>query len=207
MSKFKTWLEGHESEMDRQIRDIWGDTFKALGIGGLADEDAAYQSLSKIVYGQRAPSGNASTFKGKKAAYKRLENGQIFNRLLQLGDPEVVRQVEDAKQWLGTNDDDPKTQNNGDTTVSTLLQKLFGKTYQRLMDSDGPVSDAKLSKAPAMAPKNDMGAEGPAGATPPPPDPTQQQPPSDPAQMQQPPVPQQQPPQQQQPPVPNPMMM
>jgi hypothetical protein len=165
MGKFRIWLEDHESQKNQQMRDIWSDTFKALGIGGLADEDAANQSLSKITYGQRASTGSSSTFKGKKAAYKRLENGQIFNRLLQLQDPELVKQVQDAKQWLGTNDDDPKTQNNGDTTVSTLLQKLFGKTYQQLIDSDAPVADAKLNKAPQMAPKDDMGQGDPAPDT------------------------------------------
>ncbi len=163
MGKFTVWLEDHESQKNQQLRDIWSDTFTALGVNGLADEDAAYQSLGKITYGQRAPTGDASTFKGKKAAYKRLENGQIFNRLLQLNDPQIVRQVEDVKKWLGTNNDDPKNQNNGDTTVATLLQKLFGQqTYQSLIDSDGPVADAKLNKAPQMAPKNDMGQMGPA---------------------------------------------
>jgi hypothetical protein len=162
MGNFKTWLESDESQKNQQLRDIWTDTFKALGLNGLADEDAAYQSLGKITYGQRAPTGNNSTFKGKKAAYKMLENGQIFNRLLQLQDPQIVKQVQDAKQWLGTNSDDAKDQNNGDTTVSTLLQKLFGQdTYQHLIDSDSPVVDAKLNKAPQMPPKNDMGMGGP----------------------------------------------
>lgn len=163
MGKFSIWLEDNESQKNQQMRDIWSDTFKALGVGGLSDEDAAYQSLGKITYGQRAATGTASTFKGKKAAYKRLENGQIFNRLLQLQDPEIVKQVQDAKEWLGKNDDDPKTQNNGDTTIATLLQKIFGKTYQQLIDSDSPTADdVSLNKAPQMAPKNDMGQGGPA---------------------------------------------
>lgn len=164
MEHFKNWLENDETQRNQQIRNIWTDTFKALGVGGLSDEDAAYQSLGKITYGQRAAaSGSASTFKGKKAAYKMLEGGQIFNRLLQLQDPKLVKQVQDVKQWLGTNDDDPKNQNNGDTTIATLLQKLFGQdNYQHLIDSDAPVVDAKLSKAPQMPPKNDMGVGGPA---------------------------------------------
>ena len=202
MGKFSIWLEDHESQKNQQIKDIWSDTFKALGIGGLSDEDAAYQSLGKITYGQRAPSGDASTFKGKKAAYKRLENGQIFNRMLQIQDPELVKQVQDVKHWLGTNDDDPKTQNNGDTTVSTLLQKLFGQTYQKLIDSNAPVDDAKLTKAPQMAPKNDMGAGGPA------PDSQQMQPPVPPNPMGTPPAPvdpQQQPQPPQQKPMGNPL--
>ena len=162
MEKFKIWLEDQESQKYQQIKDIWSDTFKSLGINGLSDEDAAYQSLGKINYGQRSPYGSESTFKGKKAAYKRLENGQIFNRLLQFQDPQIVKQVEDVKKWLGTNDDDPSHQNNGDTTVSMLLQKLFGQMYQKLIDSNSPTVDAKITKAPQIAPKNDMGQTGPA---------------------------------------------
>lgn len=167
MSKFKVWFESHQSEKQQKVAEIWGDVFKSLGIGGLADEDAAYQSLSKITYGQRRPtSAGTSTFKGKKAAYKRLESGQIFNRLLQLEDPVISKQVEDVKHWLGTNDDDPKTQNNGDTTVAMLLQKLFGQDYHQLIDSDAPIADTKLSKAPAQPPKNDMGIDGPPAVDP-----------------------------------------
>lgn len=161
MQNFKIWLEDYESQKNQQIRDIWRDTFKALGVGGLSDEDAAYQSLGKITYGQRAPTGSASTFKGKKAAYKMLENGQIFNRLLQLQDPNVVRNVEDTKKWLGTNEDDAKNQNNGDTTVATLLQKLFGQdNYHQLIDSDAPIGGAKLNKVEPVPPKNDMTSAG-----------------------------------------------
>lgn len=162
MENFKIWLEDQESQKYQQIKDIWSDTFKSLGINGLSDEDAAYQSLGKINYGQRSPYGSESTFKGKKAAYKRLENGQIFNRLLQLQDPQFVKQVEDVKKWLGKNDDDPNHQNNGSTTVSTLLQKLFGQMYPKLIDSNSPTVDAKITKAPQIAPKSDMGQTGPA---------------------------------------------
>lgn len=180
MGNFRIWLEDHDSVKQQQLRDIWSDTFKALGIGGLADEDAAYQSLGKITYGQRVPSGANSTFKGKKAAYKRLENGQIFNRLLQLQDPQINQQVQSTKEWLGSNNDDPKTQNNGDTTVATLLQMLYGPMYQQFIDSDAPVGDAKLNKAPAMPPKNDMGVGGPAAGNTPAAPPPQMAPPPQP---------------------------
>ena len=168
MGKFKIWLEDLESQKDQKIGDIWGDTFQALGVGGLSDEDAAYQSLGKLNYGQRGSVGNhVSTFKGKKAAYKRLENGQIFNRLDQLQDPQIQKNIEDTKKWLGTNSADPKDQNNGDTTVATLLQKLFGpERYHQMIDGDAPVSGGKLNKAPAMPPKNDMGAGGPPAQSP-----------------------------------------
>ena len=175
MGKFSIWLEDHESMKNQQIRDIWADTFKALGIGGLSDEDAACQSLGKITYGERRgmrrfmDSGDqTSTFKGKKAAYKRLETGQIFNHLAQLGDPQIEKQVADVKQWLNTNNDDPKVQNNGDTTVATLLQKLFGPDmYQSLIDSNVPSDAGKLNKAPQMPPQNTMGQGGPPAQMPP----------------------------------------
>lgn len=165
MSSFRHWLEALESDKDKQIQAIWADTFKALGVGGFSDEDAAHQSLSKITYGQRRgmrsymdSESGTSTFKGKKAAYKRLENGQIFNRLAQLNDPEISKNIEDTKAWLGQNN----VKNNGDTTISTVLQKLFGpERFEQLIDSDVPHVDSKLTKAPAQPPKQDMGMNQP----------------------------------------------
>ena len=159
MSSFRNWLEAHESDKQKQIQAIWADTFKALGVGGLSDEDAAHQSLSKITYGQRRSSDSGqNTFKGKRAAYKRLENGQIFNRLSQLNDPEVAKNIEQAKAWLGQNGE----KSNGDTTISTVLQKLFGQeNFEQLIDADVPHVDAKLQKAPAQPPKQDMGMQQP----------------------------------------------
>ena len=159
MSSFRHWLEALESDKDKQIQAIWADTFKALGVGGLSDEDASHQSLSKITYGQRRSSDDGqNTFKGKRAAYKRLENGQIFNRLAQLQDPEISKNIEQAKAWLGQND----TKSNGDTTISTVLQKLFGpERFEQLIDADVPHVDAKLNKAPAQPPKQDMGMDMP----------------------------------------------
>jgi len=159
MGNFRNWFEALESDKDKQIQGVWADTFKALGVGGLSDEDAAHQSLSKITYGARRPSDSGmSTFKGKRATYKRLENGQIFNRLQQIGDPELNKNIEDTKAWLGQND----VKDNGDTTISTLLQKLFGpRHFEQLIDADVPHVDAKLTKAPAQPPKQDMGMQQP----------------------------------------------
>lgn len=180
-------MEGLERDVDRQVREIWADTFNALGLGGLADEDAAHQSLSKIQYGSRGTGGSHNTFKGKRAAYKRLENRQIFNRLMNLQIPEAAKAVEDAKKWLGTNETG-KNHANADTTVSSLLEKLFSfpmgdtgnSAFHGLIDSDAPQVDAKLQKAPAMPPKQDMGVpdqtQGPEQPPPAvPPDPAQQQ--------------------------------
>lgn len=193
MKRFKNWFEALESDKEKQLRDVWADTFKSLGIGGLSDEDAANQSLSNITYGARSSNDmRQSTFKGKRAAYKRLENGQIFNRLQQLGDPEINKGIEDAKRWLGQND----VKSNGDTTVSTVLQKLFGpKHFERLIDSDVPHVDAKIDKAPAQPPKQDMGMTEPEPQMDPNMDPSQDPAMQNPMQMpqqQQPPQPQRQ---------------
>lgn len=159
MSTFRTWLEALETDKQKQLQKIWADTFQALGVGGLSDEDASHQSLSKITYGQRRPSEDGvNTFKGKRATYKRLENGQIFNQLLSLGDPEIAKNVEQAKAWLGQNDQ----KNNADTTVSTVLQKLFGpEHFEQLIDADVPHVEPKLNKAAPQPPKQDMGMDQP----------------------------------------------
>lgn len=153
MSAFKIWLESLETEREKELRSIWADTFKALGVGGLADEDAAQQSLSKINYGQRGSGNGVNNFKGKQAARKRLENGQIFSRLEKIGDPELKQSVEDARKWLDQNEAGHEA--NASTTVSVLLQKMFGKLYNRFIDSDVPRMDQAKAKVPPMPPKQD----------------------------------------------------
>jgi hypothetical protein len=69
--KFKEFAQNSENQAE--LQRIWGDTFKSLGVGGLSDEDAAQQSLSKITFGSRNPDRANSTFKGKQAVRKRLE--------------------------------------------------------------------------------------------------------------------------------------
>lgn len=146
MTSFKVWLEDNQSQKVAELQKIWADTFKALGIGGLSDEDAAQQSLSKITFGQRNQ-GQVDTFKGKQAARKRLENGQVFMRLEKLADPELKKSVEDAKRWLDQNA--PGHEANASTTVSNLLQKLFGPYFQKFIDSDIPkIPEAKAQMQP-----------------------------------------------------------
>ena len=162
MSNWKLWLENRmRDDRLKQIRQIWSDTFKSLGIGGLSDEDAAHQSLSRINFNDRN-SDHSSTFKGKQAALKRLENGQIFQRLQQLQDPELVKTVENVKQWLGDKDE---TGPNASTTVSTLLQKLFGPYFQNLIDSDMADIQSGQDKAVAQVepqpPQDNLGPQGP----------------------------------------------
>lgn len=160
MERFRFWLaERMQSERDNQLQRIWADTFKALGLGGLSDEDAAQQSLSKVTFNQRSPDSHGNTFKGKQAVRKRLENGQIFNRLEQLNDPEIRKNIEDVRRWLDSNDGD--TSSNASTTVSNLLQKIFGQdTFQKLIDSDFPKQDDAKAQVQPMPPSN-MGQEMP----------------------------------------------
>ena len=103
--RFRQWInENFQSERNSDIQKIWTDTFNALGIGGLSDEDAAQQSLSKITYNSRNSDNDSSTFKGKQAVRKRLENGQIFSRLEKIGDPDIEKNLENVKRWLDSND-------------------------------------------------------------------------------------------------------
>lgn len=153
--RFKTWIKNEASvndDKERHLQDIWGDTFKALGIGGLSDEDAAQQSLSKITFNQRSSESPNSVFKGKQAVRKRLENGQIFSRLERLNNPEVKQNIQDVRKWLDTKDSA-----NASTTVSNLLEKLFGKeTFQKFIDADFPKKDDVKAQVPSQPPKQDL---------------------------------------------------
>ncbi len=180
MSNWKTWFETRQrDEKLRQLHHIWSDTFKALGVNGLSDEDAAHQSLSRINYNDRS-SGTQSTFKGKQATLKRLENGQIFQRLLQLQDPDLVKAVEDAKNWLGhSGEDGASGETNASTTVSTLLQKMYGPYFQKLIDADFPDMSGEnepVAQVEPQPPMDNLGPEGPNidGEIDPQADPTQQ---------------------------------
>lgn len=161
MMRFRQWInENFQSEKNSDIQKIWTDTFNALGIGGLSDEDAAQQSLSKITYNSRNSDNDSSTFKGKQAVRKRLENGQIFSRLEKIGDPEIEKNLENVKRWLDSNDG--KNTTNSSTTVSGLLQKLFGqKNYENFIDSKFPKADQAQAKVQPMPPKPDMGQNTP----------------------------------------------
>lgn len=160
MGTFRLWLESLQTEKEKQLRAIWADAFKALGVGGLADEDAAQQSLSKITYGQRGTGTQVSNFKGKQAVRKRLENSQIFARLEKLGDPELRKAVEETRRWLDHHE--PGNEANASTTVSVLLQKLFGQeNFNRFIDSDVPRADTAKAQVQPMPPKQDGASQSP----------------------------------------------
>jgi hypothetical protein len=155
MISFKTWLENAENidpKKLKELRSIWKDTLDKL-VGGLSNEDAAQQSLSKITFNQRSGETQNNVFKGKRAARKRLENGQIFDRLEKLNDPNI--NLKDAYDLLDTNDsDDPEHVANASTTVGTLLQKLFGQYFGTL---SGSKADTAKAEMPPQPPKQDTG--------------------------------------------------
>lgn len=178
MGRFRTFVESQDKDRLKELQAVWADTFKALGVGGLADEDAAQQSLSKITFGQRNPMrGKESVFKGKQAVGKRLENGQIFSRLQSMNDPELKQSVEITRKWLDTQDNKGQG-SNASTTVSNLLKMLFGdKYFQQFIDSDFPQVDTAKAQVEPQPPKDTAGAEGtpPDGSMTQPPDPSGQQ--------------------------------
>lgn len=151
MLSFKKYInEDMQSEKHGDLQKIWLDIFQSLGISGLSDEDAAQQSLSKINYSRSHSEDPNSIFKGKQAVRKRLENGQIFSRITQLSDPEMTKNLEITKKWLDTDD-----ASNSSTTISVLLQKLFGQEkFQQLIDSKFPKLDSAKAQVQPMPPKN-----------------------------------------------------
>lgn len=154
--KFKFWLENKEQNDQKALQAIWSDTFKALGVGGLSDEDAAQQSLSKITFNQRSPEEQGNVFKGKQAVRKRLENGQIFSRLENLNNPDLKKQVEDTRRWLDTQNSESSS--NASTTISVLLQKLFGQeTFEKFIDANFPKTDSAKAEVPSQPPKQNAG--------------------------------------------------
>lgn len=149
--RFKIWVENN-LENNNELQGIWADTFKALGLGGLSDEDAAQQSLSKINFGSRNANDKNSDIKGKSAVSKRLENGQIFQRLQKINDPEIQKGIEDARRWLDSKDSNMA---NASTTVGTLLQKLFGKqNFEKFIDGNFPKTDQAKAQVQPQPPKD-----------------------------------------------------
>lgn len=150
---FRVWLEGLESERAKKIQDLWAKTFDALGVEGLDREDILPWSLSKITFGQDNPSvaGKKNTFKGKQAVLKRLTRANVLSELKQL-DPELAKHVAATEQWLGFEENE-KT--NANTTVGTLLQKMFGGYFGNLLNSKQPDAgnQEKLKKAPPRPPQ------------------------------------------------------
>jgi hypothetical protein len=156
--KFKIWLEDLQSDKVQQLQSIWSDVFRALGVDGESPEDNALKSLNRIKYGH-SEAGGHNEFQGKKATLKRLENGQIFSRLQKLGDADINNQIEATKRWLGSSEGsaDGKTNvnANADTTISKLLQNLFGpKYFQQFIGDDFPKMDQAVAQVQPQPPKD-----------------------------------------------------
>ena len=159
-------MEGNDQNV-AELQKIWADTFKALGVGGLSDEDAAQQSLGKITFGSRNPDRTNSTFKGKQAVSKRLENGQIFQRLQKINDPDIQKGVEETRKWLDTQEPEGQAGagTNASTTVSSLLQKLFGpKYFPQFIDGDFPKADQAKAQVQPQPPKDGTEMQAPDGS-------------------------------------------
>lgn len=168
MGKFRNFFETNQNERNKELQSIWSDTFKALGLGGLSDEDAAQQSLSRINYGERG--SKSSSFKGKQAVRKRLENDQIFSRLSKIPDPEIRKGIEQTRKWLDTDD-----QSNASTTVSNMLKMLFGeKNFEQFIDKDFPKFDPK-AQVEKQPPKQSISEPTPDGSMTEPPEVSGQQ--------------------------------
>lgn len=160
--RFKIWFENMQSDKDQKVQQLWADTFRALGVDGPKQIDAAHMSLSNFTFGHNNAGngeGGKATFKGKKAVLKRLENSDIFNRLQALGDPQLKKQVEDVRKWLGT--EEPGQSANASTTVGKLLERLFGgDIFNQLIDPDFPKVDKAKAQVEPQPPK--QGTDGPA---------------------------------------------
>ena len=161
---FREWLvihEGRQEERAAQIQKLWKDTFRALGLEGLSDEDAVQQSLSRLRFNSRSGGGEQTNFSGKQAVLKRLESGGVVAAFDALGDPELKGNSEAVRRWLGVRGD-----SSASTTVGVLLRRLFGEDlYGRLLSGDTPVPDAtpetpQPPSVPPAAPEPDPHAPG-----------------------------------------------
>lgn len=151
--RFKIWITNETvvEDKDKQLYDIFSDTFKALGISGFKKTDMLGEPLGKIVGDNEDSNG---MLKGKKAVSKNLSTGQIFDRLKRLNDPEISQNVEDTRKWLDTMDQ--KHSANADTTVGGLLSRLFGKKYNDFIGKDAPQKEEPKAKVPNQPPRENL---------------------------------------------------
>ena len=179
MGLWKLWLENRlEQEGLRKLKEVWQQALQSLGISGLKPTDALATGLSDIEYRlERTP-----PVKGGTAALKKLNNGQIFDKI-KAADTNLTDHVEEAEKWLNKISNDGKAHG---ATVGDLMQRLFGEKFNELSGDDTPDlgTDAK-AEVPAQPPKPDNGlnqdqpdatasdAEGPENEQPPPATPQQ----------------------------------
>jgi hypothetical protein len=161
MTRFKTWIITEElnEKREEKLQDIWKSTLTAL-LGPLDPDTNLGISLSQITDKQSGSDNKVSTFKGKQAAIRLLNRYNVFNDLGKLQDPEIKQGIEDTKAWLGQQE--PGHAANASTTISVLLQKLFGeKNYEKLSNKEATNKDDVKAKAPIQPPKDKLAPNGP----------------------------------------------
>lgn len=143
--RFKIWIEGQDLVgKDSKMAEIWNMAFDALGIGGMDKLDAEHMSLSKIQYGRGPTAGSEKKLEsGKRAVSKRLQ--PVFQRLKELGDPELAKNVEMVQKDLDSTEADrpgdkegPFVAHNASTTVGEMLKKLFGDKNYNVFSGQSP---------------------------------------------------------------------
>lgn len=166
--RFRVWFEGTEQppvlppEKQKELQDIFDDAFHALA-GPRKKESGLTMSLSDLEFGK---------ISGREAARKTLENKQIFRRLEELGDPTVAGNIKVTQDWLNS-----KIPPNSDTTISGLMEKLFGKdNFYKFSGSDAAKPDMAKAQVQPQPPKqgsptpdNSMDQSTPQPPMPPPP--------------------------------------
>jgi len=150
MGHWNIWLENRlRSEDQRKLKELWNQTFQALGIDGLNDIDALSTSLSNIEYNKRT---RQPPIKGGTAALKLLHNANIFRKLSSVN-PDMSGSAQQAEDWLNKISSDGKA---GGSTVGDFMQKLFGDKFNELSGDDTPdLGDDAKAEVPAQLPKPD----------------------------------------------------
>jgi len=149
--KFKLWIEDRQEKLEKQVEKIWKDTIKLL-VGGQGEEDAATKTLKQVTQ------DSSPTESPRTVVRHLLANNQVFNRLQQLGDPDIAKDIEKTQEWLDQAEEDRGEGKPPAKKVSTLLQYLFGNRFGALMGKDviTPETDTAKAQVPPMSPKQDV---------------------------------------------------
>jgi hypothetical protein len=104
-----------------QVQKLYDLTVKSL-LG--AAKDQFHLSLSDISDDQAGP-GTPPTHKGPQVVLKKLTDGQVFQKLQQIGDTELAQRASETQNWLSKVAHDQRI--GPKDTVGELLNRLFGK--------------------------------------------------------------------------------
>lgn len=153
MGLWKLWLENRlEQDSVRKLKEVWRQALQSLGINGLKPTDALATGLSDIEYRlERTP-----PIKGGTAALKKLNNGQIFDKI-KSADVNLTDHVEEAQKWLNKISNDGKAHG---ATVGDLMQRMFGDKFNDLSGDDMPdLGDDAKAEVPPQPPKPPNGVD------------------------------------------------